>query len=67
MSIACISGHIFSEEVEGTQRNWFEGKDSISRNVRVQALGLVIGDSTSLSCPFVRIRKSCPLWEDGAL
>lgn len=31
ISIPCTSGHIFSEEVEGTQKNWYKGKTALPR------------------------------------
>lgn len=68
VSTSCISGHIFSEEIEDIQRNWYEEKNRITMKVRVWTLALGVGNNTSLSSPLVRMRKTPPpLWEDGAL
>lgn len=61
ISTTCISGHIFSGEVEGIQRNRHKGKSRITKAVRVQTFALVLGTTQVYLAPLWELQKGAPL------
>lgn len=60
ISTTCISGHIFSGEVEGIQRNHHKGKSRITKAVRVQTFTLVLGTTQVYLAPLWELQEGAP-------
>lgn len=65
ISTICISGHIFSGEVEGIQRNWHKRKSRITKAVRVQTFALVLGTTQVYLAPLWELEKGAPSGKVG--